>query len=923
MSADEREFFSFEDLDDENGESGAIVDLGLHHTESIDLKGMMQELDSSFDEEIAREGFETTAFGKLMQALPIAALFIGKSRKIVFANQSFEKISPDYKLIEGESFDSLFPDQNSAAQIRSLVEKVFETRKTQVLEGILRIEQKKIWARAHLRSLWWGSDQSILVLVEDLTLEKTQLLLQKRMRKELEKRVQQRTADLRKINERLQQEIAERARAEAELRKHRQHLEELVTERTTEVRASLGRLKREIMERKQVEKSLRSSEHKFTVAFQGNPAAVAISTLDEGRYIEVNDSFCRLTGYDHDEIISHTAGEIKHWAKPSHRQEMVRHLMENGSVKDFETVFRSRSGKMTVVSLSAGIVELDGKPHILAIMTDVTDRKRAEADRTRMITAFEQAAETIVIADDKGIVRYANPAFESASGYSRLEVQGKSLTWFRSPENDQGMINEARQALTRGQTWRGRLINLKRDGAPYEVEASISPVKSKTGHIINFVVVERDVTDEVRLEKQMRQAQKMEAVGTLAGGLAHDFNNILMAMRGYAEMAARSIPEDSVARQDLDEIIQAGRRATDLVKQILTFSRQTEQEKSPVEVHRVFREALRLIRASIPSTIEIRHNIDPTSGTVMADPTQMHQILMNLCTNAYQAMEGGPGIMEVTVTEQVLEQGAKELSDPDLAPGPYVKLTVSDTGLGIAPELMERIFDPYFTTKEVGKGTGLGLSVVLGIVQSHGGAITVDSGLGRGTVVNVYLPRCKEEPEQVPTAKAPSETSSQRIMFIDDDRKIVELVRRTLEPMGYKLTTFTDPTQALEALSDQADDYDLIITDLTMPAMTGLDFAKALFEVRPGMPVVLCTGYTETLTRKKVREMGFVELLIKPIVPSVLESIVPDILRKIGEADNTAVSGNVRGQEARPEDSRSGSTGKPTVQFAMSTNPLS
>ena len=548
---------------------------------------------------------------------------------------------------------------------------------------------------------------------------------------------------------------------------------------------------------------------------------------------------------------------------------------------------------MSVVSLSAGIIGLDGKPHILAIMTDVTDRKRAEADRTRMITAFEQAAETIVIADDKGIVRYANPAFEAVSGYSRLEVQGKSLTWFRSRDNDPEMIKEARRALGRGQAWRGRLINLRKDGIPYEVEASISPVKSKAGHIINIVVVERDVTDEVRLEKQLRQAQKMEAVGTLAGGVAHDFNNILMAMRGYAEMAMRSIPEDSLARQDLDEIVLAGRRATDLVKQILTFSRQNEQEKSPVEVHRVFREALRFIRASIPATIEIRQNIDPSSGNVMADPTQMHQILMNLCTNAYQAMEGGPGILEVSVSDHVLEKDAKELSNPDLAPGPYVRLTVSDTGLGISPEVMERIFDPYFTTKEVGKGTGLGLSVVLGIVQSHGGAITVDSELGSGTVVNVYLPHCKAEPESAPITKAPIEKPSQSIMFIDDDPKIVELVRRTLEPMGYKLTTFTDPTQALENLRGQADDYDLILTDLTMPAMTGLEFAKALFEIRPGMPVVLCTGYTEALTRKKVREMGFVELLIKPVVPSVLENIIPEILTKIGEADRRSVSGDV------------------------------
>ncbi len=884
MSSDERQFFSLDDLDEGHNGPGSIVDLGLHHTESIDLKGMLEELDSSFDRGGTSEGFENTAFGKLMQALPIPALFVGKSRTVVFANLSCEKISPDYKMIEGEQFTSLFPDSNSAAQVRDLVEKVFETRKTQVLEGVLRIAPKKIWARVHLRSLWWGSDQSILVLVEDLTLEKAQLQLQKRVRKELEKRVEQRTGELRKINERLQREITERASIEAELRKHRQHLEDLVAERTTEVRASLGRLKREIIERKQMEKSLRSSEHKFNVAFHANPAAVAIVTLDEERFIEVNDSFCRLTGYTRDEIISRTAAEINHWAKPDHRQEMVRNLMDNGSVKDFETVFRARNGKMTVVGLSAGLIELDGKPHVLTIMTDVTDKKRAEADRNRMITAFEQAAETIIIADDKGVIKYVNPAFEAISGYSRAEVQGKSLGSLRSPESARNAIGAAKQAMRGGLAWRGRLINLKKDGVPYEVEASISPVKSKTGHIINFVVVERDVTDEARLERQLRQAQKMEAIGTLAGGVAHDFNNILMAMMGYAELVRRSIPADSPTQTDLDEIVQAGRRATDLVKQILTFSRQNEHEKRAIEVYRVFNEALRLIRASIPSTIEIRHDIDETSGTVMADPTQMHQILMNLCSNAHQAMEGEHGTLEVSVKQVILEEGAKELANPDLTLGPYVRLTVSDTGKGMAPELIERIFDPYFTTKEVGKGTGLGLSVVLGIVQSHGGAITVESELGRGTAFHVYLPRCTVQANGMNRPGPSERRGTHRIMFVDDDHKIAELVKRSLESVGYEVAIFTDPVKALDSVRGSLDTFDLVITDLTMPVMTGLELAAALQEIKPDIPIVLCTGYTEALTRKKVREMGFVDLLIKPAVPSLLETFVPGVLSRLQSA---------------------------------------
>ncbi|MBM3300062.1 MAG: PAS domain S-box protein, partial [Deltaproteobacteria bacterium] len=660
---------------------------------------------------------------------------------------------------------------------------------------------------------------------------KTQLLLHKKLKKELENRVEQRTGELRKTNERLQQEIAERKQAEEELKKHRDHLEELVAERTAEVRESLGRLKREIMERKQMEKSLRSSEHRFNVAFRANPAAVDITTLSEGRYIEVNDSFCRLTGYSREEIIGSTTAEIRHWAKAGHREEMISGLLKNGSVKDFETVFRSKGGRMIVVSLSAEVIDLDGKPHVLTISTDVTDRKRAEADRTRMITAFEQAAETIIIADEKGIIKYVNPAFETACGYARGEVQGKTINLLRSPDNDKNVVESAKQKLGKGEVWRGRLLNKKKDGTHFEVETSISPVKSKTGHIINFVIVERDVTDEARLERQLRQAQKMEAIGTLAGGIAHDFNNILMAMMGYAEMAKRSIFDNAAARQDLEQILLAGRRATDLVKQILTFSRKDEQEKYPVEVHRVFREALTLIRASIPSTIEIRQDIDPTTGPVLADPTQMHQLMMNLCANAYQAMEGSHGVLEVSVQEAALAEDSRELQELSLTPGTYVKLTVSDTGHGISPELMERIFDPYFTTKEAGKGTGLGLAVVLGIVRSHGGAINVKSDPGRGTTFFVYLPRCQPLAEAIPVEGTALVSGTERIMFVDDEEQIAEFGRRVLESLGYQVTAFTDPVKALETARRNPADFDLVITDLMMPNLTGVELAKKLTQI--------------------------------------------------------------------------------------------
>jgi nitrogen-specific signal transduction histidine kinase/CheY-like chemotaxis protein len=403
-------------------------------------------------------------------------------------------------------------------------------------------------------------------------------------------------------------------------------------------------------------------------------------------------------------------------------------------------------------------------------------------------------------------------------------------------------------------------------------------VKSKTGHPINFVIVERDVTDVARHERQIRQAEKLEAIGTLATGIADDFNNIVMAMIGYAEMAERSVFDNAAVREELDHILLAGRRGTDLVKQILTFSRRDEQEKYPVDVHRVFKEALTLIRASTPSTIEIRQNIDVSTGPVMADPTQMHQVLMNLCANACEAMEGSDGVLEVTVRDDVLSEGSPDLGHSDLTPGRYVKLTVSDTGSGIPPELLDRIFDPYFTTREAGKKTGLGLSVVLGIVQSHGGAVTVNSRPGRGTTVDVYLPHCEATADSVHVEGHERESGTEWIIFVDDEEQLSEFGGRTLESLGYRVTALTDPLKAVEIARENPQEIDLVITDLMMPNMTGVELAGSLMQISPGLPILLCTGFEEALSRKKVREMGFVDLLMKPVATSVLEEVVPKVL---------------------------------------------
>jgi PAS domain S-box-containing protein len=869
----------FVDYVDEDEDSPTLIDRGLHTTETIDLKGMLAELDQGFGAP-DKEGFESTSFGKLMEALPIPALLIGDSGNISFMNQSCEKISPEYQTLQGSAFNTLFPDSEAAEKVEDLVDLVFQTRKTQIIEAVMKIAQRRIWGRAHLRSLRYGVDASILVLVEDLTLEKTQLVLQKNLRKELEKRVEQRTADLAKINKQLQGEIAERKRAQKELNKHREQLQDLVAERTTELNTTINRLKQEVRERKQVEKSLRSSESRLNVAFRANPAAVSIDTLAEGRYLEVNDSFCRLTGYAREEVVGKTVYELKTWSRPGDRDQMVRKLLSDGAVQEYETLYRTKEGQNRVVSLSAEVIELDSQPHVLIISTDITERKAAQAEHDRLITAIEQVAESIIITDAKGTIRYVNPALEAKSGYTRKEVLGKHISLLRSPENDKKVFMDATTALNEGRAWKGHMINKKKSRERYEVETTISPVKGQTSRVLNYVIVERDVTNEVRLERQLRQAQKMEAIGTLAGGIAHDFNNILGAMLGYTHLAKEQLPVGGAVSKDLDEVIKAGERAKEVINQVLTFSRKADQERRPVEVHLVFKEALNLLRASIPTTIEMKKEIE-SAGWVMADPTQMHQVLMNLCTNAYQSIEGGHGALSVTLQSTELDLETAQSVHAEMRPGPYVKLSVSDTGSGIPPEIVDRIFEPYFTTKDQGKGTGLGLATVHGIINSHGGRIKVISEQGQGTTIDVYLPKCGPPADKA--EKGEQKTASEtvhRILVVDDEIQLANIAKRILESQGYEVTVCNGSHQALDVFKSDPERFSLVITDYTMPVMTGLELGQEMLKINAALPVIMCTGYSEALSADSVKEAGLKDFLIKPISPDALTESVRKILKK-------------------------------------------
>ena len=384
--------------------------------------------------------------------------------------------------------------------------------------------------------------------------------------------------------------------------------------------------------------------------------------------------------------------------------------------------------------------------------------------------------------------------------------------------------------------------------------------------------------EKAALEARLLHAQKMESIGTLSGGIAHDFNNLLGIILGNVELAMDDVPKWHPAKINLNEIRTASLRARDVVKQLLSFSRKTDHDRRPVNLLPIVKDALKFLRSSIPTSIEIHENIaKDIDDTIFADSTQINQVMINLCTNAAHAMEHTGGVITIDV-ENIYSDQFSAADYTDLPPGRYVKLMVSDTGTGIDPEIVDRIFDPYFTTKELGKGTGIGLSVVHGIVKSHSGAISVDSKFGKGTTFSILFPLAEEAAVVEPESADNFPTGNESILIVDDEKAMVDIGRKRLERLGYQVEARTNPLEALELFRTDPGQFDLVITDMTMPHITGDKFVKEILTIRPDIPTILCTGFSEKIDEKKAGEIGIRGYIEKPFDKGKLSRLVREVL---------------------------------------------
>jgi len=641
---------------------------------------------------------------------------------------------------------------------------------------------------------------------------------------------------------------------------------------------------RDISERIRETRELLESEERFKAIHDASFGGIVIH--EQGLILACNQGLADMTGFSNEELVGMNGLKL---IAPDSLDQVLKNI-RRGYDQYYEVEGLRKNGSVYPLAIRGKNIHYKGREVRVIEFRDITRRKMAEGALRESEQRFRGLAnllpQTVFEADVQGNLTYSNQMGLEVTGYSLEDIKkGLNVNQIIVPKERSKLLKNFTRIIIERIDSNSEYMILRKDGTIFPGIVYCRPVV-QNDEVVGLVGIVADISDrktaeeeKARLEAQLQQSQKMEAIGIMAGGIAHDFNNMLAIIIGNADMALDDIPEGNPGRYNVNQIIEASQRVKDLVKQILTFSRQDHQELIPLKPNVIIKESLKLLRSTTPTTVSIVQNICTDCGTIMADSTQIHQVLMNLCTNSIHAMdEKGTieviGLMVDLETEDIPDQ-------PGIKPGHYFKLSIRDTGIGITRELQNRIFDPFYTTQEVGEGTGMGLSIVLGIVKSHRGFIQVDSEPGKGSVFTLFFPTMEEVQTQK-TVKITEENlqGNERVLFVDDEEMLAMIGGRLLERLGYKVTVKTSSNDALKTFKSDPDSFDLVITDQSMPNMSGAELTTELLNTRPDIPVILCTGYSKKISEEESKKLGIKKYLLKPLDRRALAKSIREVLKQ-------------------------------------------
>jgi PAS domain S-box-containing protein len=663
----------------------------------------------------------------------------------------------------------------------------------------------------------------------------------------------------------LEMEIAERAQAEDALRTLQGELETRVQQRTRELSEANATLLAGIAERHQAEETLALFR---TLTDQINDG-IEIIDPETGRFLDVNEQSCRTSGYTRTELLAMGVPDLDvDFADRSLWPGLVTEVRDAGS-RIFEGQHRRKDGSVFPVEVSVSYIHLK-RDYLVAVVRDITVRKQT-AEKVRLQSAaLDAAANQIVITDLAGTIQWANPAFTKATGYTIEEAAGRNpRELIKSGKHDQAFYKDLWDTVLRGEVWHGELINRRKDNSLYTEEATITPVKDAQGEIAHFIAIKQDITEKKLLEAKFLRAQRLEGLGALAGGVAHDLNNVLAPILMGAELLQGQHLGEETAKI-LNLIVAGAQRGSAMIRQILSFARGTSGEKVVLQVQHLLSEIRRLMKDTFPPGIRIEVRMDRELQAVMGDATELYQVLLNLCVNARDAMPNG-GRLTLTAGNIMLDETSARQSK-EAQPGPHVLLTIADSGSGIPPENREKIFEPFFTTKETGKGTGLGLATVKDIVTGHGGFIHLYSEVGVGTQFKIYLPAVSQGEEKAAENVLEMLPSGhgELVLVVDDEAAVREIIKVTLESYGYRVLTANDGTEAVARFVEHQKDVQLVFTDMQMPHMDGMATIRALRNIRPELCVIAASGLSTLQDALKLAGLDVQGFVAKPFTAASL-----------------------------------------------------